>query len=94
MRAMTAMLSKIHGDEVVALDIDRDRAVRYSDLVRARARLHAWCRVLDTVAEMRSALDQRIWREDPEDALLDADIQRWGELARALADFLKVRGAA
>jgi len=60
----------------------------------ARARLLAWCRILDSVAEMREALDYRIWREDPNDTQLKADIQTWCELSRALADFLEAQRAA
>jgi hypothetical protein len=43
---------------------------------------------------MRDALDDRIWREDPDDTHLVADCQAWLELARALADFLRARRAA
>jgi hypothetical protein len=57
----------------------------------AVARLRAWCRVLDAMAEMRGSLDHRIWREDPEDTLLEADVQTWCELTRALGDFLRAR---
>ena len=57
----------------------------------ANARLVAWTRVLDAVAEMRDSLDHRIWREDTEDTLLEADCQTWCELTRALADFLAAR---
>ncbi|MBM3545276.1 MAG: hypothetical protein FJX44_12430 [Alphaproteobacteria bacterium] len=60
----------------------------------AKARARAWCRILDAVAEMRDALDHRIWREDPDDTLLEADVQTWVELARALAGFLRTRRAA
>jgi hypothetical protein len=58
------------------------------------ASLVAWCRILETVAEQREALLHRIWREDPDDVLLEADCQTWCELAQALADFLKARRAA
>ena len=60
----------------------------------SKARLVAWCRILDAVTEQRDALDHRIWREDPDDVLLEADIQTWCELSGALADFLQVRRAA
>ena len=60
---------------------------------RARARLMAWCSILDAVAEQREALDYRIWREDPGDTHLAADCQTWCELAAALAAFLKAREA-
>jgi hypothetical protein len=43
---------------------------------------------------MRAALDHRIWREDPEDTHLEADVQTWCELAQALTDFLKARRSA
>ena len=54
----------------------------------------AWCRVLDAVADQREALDHRIWREDPNDTYLEADVRTWCELSRALAYFLKARRAA
>jgi hypothetical protein len=57
-------------------------------------RLLAWCRILDAVAEMRESLDHRIWREDPDDIFLEADVQTWSELARALTDFLSASRAA
>ena len=59
-----------------------------------KGRLIAWCRVLEAIAEQREALHHRIWREDPEDTLLEADCQTWCELAQALADFLNARRAA
>lgn len=64
--------------------------------VRAQARMLAWCRVLDAISEQRDALQQRIWREDPDDRMLDADVQTWCELAASLAAFLEARrgGAA
>ena len=58
--------------------------------VRAHARMLAWCRVLDAVSEQRDALQQRIWRE-PDDRMLDADVQTWCELAASLAAFLEAR---
>jgi hypothetical protein len=60
----------------------------------AKARLIAWTRVLDVVAEQREALDHRIWREDADDVFLEADCQTWSELTRALADYLAARRAA
>jgi hypothetical protein len=42
---------------------------------------------------MRKSLEHRIWREDPDDVFLEADVQTWCELAEALADFLKARSA-
>jgi hypothetical protein len=60
----------------------------------AKARADAWLRVLAAVFEQREALDYRIWREDPADALLVADVETWLSLARALADFLRARRAA
>jgi hypothetical protein len=58
------------------------------------SRIHAWCRILDAVGEMRTALDHRIWRQDPADTLLAADCQTWCELAGALAEFLRARRTA
>jgi hypothetical protein len=49
------------------------------------------CRVLDAVADQREALDVRIWRAQPDDAYLEADVQIWRELCGALADFLETR---
>jgi hypothetical protein len=64
-------------------------------LARAtNARLVAWTRVLDAVAEQRESLDHRIWREDAEDTLLEVDCQTWCELTSALADFLGARRPA
>jgi hypothetical protein len=60
----------------------------------ARRRAGAWRRVLDAVAEMRDALDYRIYREDPDDTFLEADCRAWCELAQSLADFLRSRRAA
>jgi hypothetical protein len=60
----------------------------------ATARLVAWSRILDAVAEMREALDHRIWREDADDTHLEADCHTWRELAQALADFLGARRSA
>ena len=63
--------------------------LKTADMLSAtKAQLLAWCRVLDAVAEQREALDHRIWREDPDDTHLKADVQTWCELARALAYFL------
>jgi len=62
--------------------------------VAAKKRTIAWCRIIDSAAEMREALDYRIWREDPNDRFLQADCQAWCELTKALADFLGVRRAA
>jgi hypothetical protein len=58
------------------------------------ARMVAWRRILDAVAEQRQALDHRIWLEDPDDVLLEADTRTWCELAVALADFLDARRSA
>jgi ribosomal protein L39E len=60
----------------------------------ANRRLPAWCRILDAIAEMRDALDHRLWREDIGDTQLKTDVQTWCELTQALADFLDVRRAA
>ena len=60
----------------------------------ANARLAARSRVLAAVAEQREALDHRIYIEDIADIHLEADVRIWGELARALADFLKMMRAA
>jgi hypothetical protein len=61
---------------------------------KAKTRLLAWCRILDSVAEMREELDHRIWRGDFNDTHLEADCRTWCELTQALADFLKTRRAA
>jgi hypothetical protein len=55
------------------------------------ARLRAWLRILDALAEMRLALEHRIWREDPDDTVLENDCQCWCELADAIADHLSLR---
>jgi hypothetical protein len=55
--------------------------------------MKAWTRVIDVLAEMREALEHRIWREDATDTLLEHDCQTFGELSRALADYLQSRGA-
>jgi hypothetical protein len=62
-------------------------------LALSRRRSEAWCRILDVVAEQREALEHRIWREDPADTHLEADIQTWCELSRSLTDFVKARAA-
>lgn len=54
------------------------------------ARVRAWTRVLDAVADMREALDQRIWQADPDDTTLAADVRTWCMLGRALGDYLRV----
>jgi len=69
-------------------------SVAVEKAMRSKTRLVAWCRILDSVAEMREALDYRIWRENPNDRFLQADCQAWCELTKALADFLGVRRAA
>ena len=56
-------------------------------------RFIAWRRVLDAVADQREALDHRLWREDPNDTHLEADVRTWCELSRALAKFLHARRA-
>jgi hypothetical protein len=53
-----------------------------------------WCRVIDAVAEQRTALDHRVWRAEPNDAHLEADVRIWCALAGALADFLEAGRAA
>ena len=60
----------------------------------ARRRRSAWLRILEAVAEMRSALEHRIWRADPDDTHLEADCKAWVELALSLGDFLKSRRSA
>ena len=67
---------------------------KHINITVAKTRLFAWCRILDAVAEMRHALDQRIRRAGPDDRFLQADCQTWCELANALADFLEVRRTA
>jgi hypothetical protein len=47
-------------------------------------RFAAWCRVLDAVAEMRAALDHRIWKEDSDDTFLEADTQNLVRTDRCL----------
>jgi hypothetical protein len=63
-------------------------------VLRARARLLAWCRVIEAVTEMRDALQYRIYREGIEDMFLEADVQTWRDLTRALAAFLEARRTA
>src|SRR5689334_22164253 len=60
-------------------------------LLASGRRLVAWTRILDAVVEQREALNHRIWREDPEDISLEADVQTWCALTRALADLLQSR---
>ena len=48
----------------------------------ARRRRCAWLRVVNAVAEMREALEYRIWRGDPDDTHLHADCQTWAEWRR------------
>lgn len=60
----------------------------------AKPRMLAWRRVVEAVAEQREALAHRIWREDPEDTHLQADVQTWCELAQALADYIRARRSA
>jgi hypothetical protein len=55
----------------------------------AKARFHAWCRILEAVAEMRAALDYRLYSEDPDDVGLEVDIRNWCDLTQALAGLLK-----
>lgn len=57
----------------------------------ARRRRRAWLHVLNAVAEMREALDYRIWQADPDDTHVEADCRVWCELSHALADFLAPR---
>jgi hypothetical protein len=59
-----------------------------------RQLLSSWCQVIDAVAEQRQALDFRIRCAEPDDTHLEADVQTWWELSRALADFLVARSAA
>ena len=61
---------------------------------QAEARARAWFRILESVGEMREALEHRIWREDPADTLLEADCQTWVELAWALSDLLRAKRSA
>jgi hypothetical protein len=61
---------------------------------QAEARARAWLRIVETVAEMREALDCRIWCEDAEDTHLEHDCRAFCELMRGLTDFLKARRPA
>jgi hypothetical protein len=63
-------------------------------MTTATRRVTAWCRIVDAVAEQKDALAHRIWRADPDDDLLEADVQTWLELTQSLADFLEARRAA
>jgi hypothetical protein len=60
-------------------------------LTAATERLNAWAKILDAISEQRKALDLRIWRADPDDKDLEADVQALVELSNALADFLEAR---
>ena len=62
------------------------RAADAAKYARAKRRVHAYCRVLDAVAEQRDALAYRAWLADPDDTFLPADVQTWCELSLALAD--------
>jgi hypothetical protein len=64
-----------------------------STMERATARMTACRRVLEALADQREALEHRLWREDPDDTLLEGDVQTFGELARAIAAFLEIRRA-
>ena len=57
-------------------------------------RLRAWTRVLDAVADIRDSLQYRISREDVTDTQLESDVQKFGELTRALADYLQAKKEA
>ena len=74
----------MEGDELAKLGQPRKS-------IRARARLRAWCRILDTLAEQREALQLRIWREYPGEIHLAAECQAWCELARSLTNLLRAR---
>ena len=56
-------------------------AVPRARLRIASARACAWCRVLDAVADMRDALDHRVYLESPSDTFLEADVRAFTELA-------------
>lgn len=58
---------------------------------RARSRAFAWCDILEAVDEQRQSLDCRIWAEDPDDTLLEADVMAWCQLTDALTSFLEAR---
>jgi hypothetical protein len=75
MAAVTAMISP---------------ATPHAVRTKGRARLVVWTRVLEALAEQREALAHRIWLEDAEDTLLEADTQTFTELVRALDDFRSV----
>jgi hypothetical protein len=59
--------------------------------VKASDRLRAWTRVLEAVADIRDSLQYRISREDVTDTQLESDVQKFGELTRALADYLQAK---
>lgn len=52
------------------------------------------CRVLNAVAEQRSALDFRIWLAELRDTHLQSDVETWCQLSLALADVLAARREA
>jgi hypothetical protein len=85
-------LAKICG--LFGSDHDGERARAAAKLIKARPRQRAWTRVIEALAEQRASLEHRIWREDPEDIDIDDDVRIWGDLARALADFLEARRVA
>lgn len=88
-RAATLLRGKPSGS-----DLTCDEQIVTSRPAPGQARMLAWRRIIESVAEQREALDHRIWRADPDDRHLGADCQTWCELSRALADFLKARRAA
>jgi hypothetical protein len=49
---------------------------------------------LDAVADIRDRLQYRISREDVTDTQLESDVQQFGELTRALADYLQAKKEA
>jgi hypothetical protein len=53
--------------------------------------MKAWTRIMRAIADQRDALQYRISREDPADTALEHDVQNFGELSRALAEYVGVK---
>ena len=87
---MTDTLARIDG----SVGHDRASEPPAKQLRRAERRMIAWQRVLDAVAEMRAAIDHRIWAENPDDVSLEHDCRNFCELALALSNYLKAKRAA
>jgi hypothetical protein len=56
----------------------------------SNARLRAWLRIISAMAEMREALDYRIFLENSDELSLEEDVRSWCRLAAALTDLLTI----